>query len=213
VEFETLVVARSPAGTWQNLDQAAELARDHLASGGLLAHPTTGVYGLGGVRDSPTEESLARLKDRDLGSGFVYLVCDIAAAQAEFAEDAWSCLADRLAKRFWPGPLTLVLDDEEMTGIAIRVEAHPVTRSVLQCLAGAMSSTSLNRIGESAAVTSEQARRVLQEVPPVGRPVLFLDAGSLGGPPPSTLVRVRGDTYTILRQGAIDASSIEAASR
>ena len=213
MQFETIVVAQSSAGTWQNLDEAASIAIDHLASGGILAHPTTGVYGLGGVRESGVEECLRRLKDRDPGSGFVYLVRDIAAAQAEFPQAAWSGLAERLAERFWPGPLTLVLDDQEMTGIAIRVEAHPVTWAVLQRFTGAMSSTSLNRTGESAAVTSEEARRVLRELPPVGRLVLLLDVGSLGGPPPSTLVRVRGDTHTILREGAIDAETIEEASR
>ena len=213
MQFKTLVVAQSADGNWQELDQIAQTASEHLASGGILAHPTTGVYGLGGVRGSQIEQSLARLKDRKSGGDFVYLVSDIDAAQKAFPKAVWSSLAERLAERLWPGPLTLVLDDEELTSIAIRVEAHPVTRTVLQCLAGAMSSTSLNRTGQSAAITGERARCVLSELPAVGHPVLFLDVGSLGGPPPSTLVRVRRDGYAILRSGAIDAATIEAASR
>ena len=143
----------------------------------------------------------------------MYLVSDIDAAQTAFPKAVWSSLAEHLAERLWPGPLTLVLDDEELSSIAIRVEAHPVTRTVLQCLAGAISSTSLNRTGESAAITGEQARCVLRELPAVDQPVLLLDVGSLGGPPPSTLVRVRSDGYAILRPGAIDAATIDAANR
>ncbi len=213
MQFETIVVAQSAAGDWQELDRIAKAASEHLASGGILAHPTTGVYGLGGVRESQIEESLAGLKDRKSGGDFVYLVSDIDAAQTAFPKAVWSSLAEHFAERLWPGPLTLVLDDEELTSIAIRVEAHPVTRTVLQCLAGAMSSTSLNRPGQSPAITGERARCVLSELPAVDHPVLLLDVGSLGGPPPSTLVRVRGDGYEILRPGAIDATTIQAASR
>lgn len=212
MQFETLLVSESPGGGggWDDLDRAVGRAVAHLASGGLLAHPTTGIYGIGGERGSAVEGCLTRLKTREPGSDFVYLVRDIAAARAEFPGIVWSRLAEDLAERFWPGPLTLILDDENTAGVAIRAEAHPVTRAVLQRWTGAMSSTSLNRTGESAAATSVEAHRVLRDLPLPDRPVLLLDVGSLPGPPPSTLVRIKGDRHTILRQGAIDVEMIQA---
>ncbi len=211
MQFETLLVSHSSrGGGWDNLDLAVETAVAHLASGGLLAHPTTGIYGIGGERGSAVEGCLTRLKTREPGSDFVYLVRDIATARAEFPGVVWSRLAEDLAERFWPGPLTLILDDENTGGVAIRAEAHPVTQAVLQRWTGAMSSTSLNRTGRSAAATSVEARTVLRDLPRPDRPVLLLDVGSLPGPPPSTLVRIEGNRHTILRQGAIDVEMIQA---
>ncbi|TFG66301.1 MAG: hypothetical protein E4H28_02365 [Gemmatimonadales bacterium] len=211
MQFETIVLGQSADGVWQDLDHAVERAVAHLASGGLLAHPTTGVYGVGGVRESDVEECLTRLKDRAPERGFVYLVPDYARARAEFPRAEWAGLPEQFAGIFWPGALTLILHDGDRTGVALRAEAHPVTQAVLQRWSGAISSTSLNRTGEAAAVTSMEARTVLRDLPLADRPVLLLDVGSLPGPPPSTLVQVRGDTFTILRQGAIESAAIESA--
>lgn len=210
MEYDTVVLHRSEAGDWQGLDRVVERAVEHLSQGGLLAHPTTSVYGFGGRRETDVEKSLTRLKDREHGKGFVYLVSDIAAARAEFPDARWSCLAECFAERFWPGALTLVLDDAA-AGVALRAEAHPVTRAVLQRWSRAISSTSLNPGGEPAAATGGHARRVLRDLPTTDRTVLYLDVGRLPGPPPSTLVRVTGDRYEILRHGAIGADAIEAA--
>ena len=209
MEYDTIEIRRSETGNWQDLDRVVERAVGHLSRGGLLAHPTTGVYGLGGRRETDVERCLANLKDRGHGRGFVYLVSDIAAARAEFPDVGWSRLAECLAERFWPGALTLVLDDAA-SGVAVRAEAHPVTRAVLQRWNRAISSTSLNAGGEPAAATVDQARRVLRGLPTTDHPVLYLDVGPLSGPPPSTLVRVTGDRYEILRHGAIEADVIAA---
>ncbi len=209
MEYDTIELHRSKAGDWQDLDRIVESAVSHLSVGGLLAHPTTGVYGLGGRRGTDVEQCLARLKDRKHGSSFVYLVSDIATARAEFSDAGWSRLAECLAEQFWPGALTLVLGDAA-TGVAVRAEAHPVTRAVLQRWTRAISSTSLNPGGGPAAATPAEARRVLRGLPSPDRPVLYLDVGPLPGPPPSTLVRVFGDQYKILRPGAIEADAIDA---
>ena len=211
MQFETIVLSKSVDGIWRDLDHAVEHVVAHLESRGLLAHPTTGVYGLGGIREPEIEACLTRLKCREHRSGFVYLVADLPGAQQEFPQAGWTGLAVRFAKRFWPGALTLVLANEDPTDVAIRAEAHPVTQAVLHAWTGALSSTSLNRTGEPPAATSAEAHRVLRDLPAVDRPVLLLDVGSLPGPPTSTLVQIRGDTHSILRQGAIDAEMIEAA--
>jgi len=211
LEFETIALGQTVSGVQCSFDDAVQRAANHLDSGGLLAHPTMGVYGIGGQLDSGVEKSLAQIKDTGHRTGFVYLVSDVAAARTLFSQAKWSPLADRLAELYWPGGLTLVLDDGSSTGVAIRAEAHPVTRAVLLGCTCAISSTSLNHPGEPAAVTSKEACRVLSALPRVDRPVLFLDSGLLPGPPPSTLLLVRGESFKVLREGSIDLESIKAA--
>lgn len=192
---------------------AVDAAVAHLASGGLLVHPTATVYGIGGVPDPDTERELARLKGREPGSGFVHLAGDPAVVLAHWPSVTLSPGARRLAAAAWPGPLTLVLDDGSERGVAVRVEPHEFTRQVLRRYGGVMSSTSLNRGGEPAAGDPAAAREVLAALPESELAVLFVNAGPLPGPPPSTLVRVPGSDgapFEILRAGALDANRIAA---
>jgi len=82
-------------------------------------------------------------------------------------------------------------------------------RAVLSAWAAPIGSTSLNLAGESPAVTPEQARECLDRMPDVGAPVIFLDAGVLPGPPPSTLVSFLGSVPTVLREGAVPTDAIQ----
>ncbi len=207
MDFEVRTIGRAEDDGWLGLQAIAQDVSQHLSLGGLLAHPTTGVYGLGGALRKDVESCLARVKDRADKTGFVYLVADVAAARAHFPHVRWTRLADRLAEVFWPGPLTLVLDDGSAAGVAIRAEAHPVTREVLGCWAGPVSSTSLNLAGAPAATSGAEARSVLHSMPSAGLPVLLLDVGSLPGSPASTLVKV-GEDWEVLREGAVSSHRI-----
>lgn len=186
---------------------AVDAAAAHLSSGGLLAHPTGGVYGIGGGPDPQIEGEVARLKGRAPGPGLVQLVAEAGDVARLWPDAAWSPVADRLAARFWPGPLTLVLDDGSEHGVAVRVEPHGFTRSVVRRFGRPLSSTSLNRTGEPPAADPDGARAALAGLPDSDLAVLFIDAGRLPGPPPSTLVRVPGESgraFDVLRVGAID---------
>ena len=195
------------------LDAAVACVR----SGGLLVHPTTGVYGIGGLPGGGREAEVERLKGRAGGPGIVHLVFDVAAVRRSFPGAAWPTAADRLAAAFWPGPLTLVLPDGSPHGVAVRAEAHPVTRRVLEALNGALGSSSLNLSGEAPASDEASARRVLSAMPLAEVDVLLLAAGPLPGPPPSTLVRVTDDApdrrpgWEILREGAVSAAAVREA--
>ena len=120
------------------LDEA-ELARAaaHVASGGLLGHPTETVYGFGGLATDAGVAALKRLKPgRD--RPFILLVPSPEAV----AQLAWTPSARALAEVFWPGALTLVLADPsnsfpaglqgEGGGVAVRVTPHPVTRALVE---------------------------------------------------------------------------------
>jgi tRNA A37 threonylcarbamoyladenosine synthetase subunit TsaC/SUA5/YrdC len=206
--------------TWSEIgageEGAVERAVRHLEAGGLLVHPTAGVYGIGGGSNSALDAEVARLKGRPPGPGVVHLVADVDTIRRTWPRAAWPSLADRLADDLWPGLLTLVLDDGTDYGVAVRVEPHPYTRSVLRRWGGALGSTSVNLSGGDPAADSDSAREVLAAFPDSWAPVLFVDAGRLPGPPPSTLVRVPGrdgDAYELLRAGAIAAAEIEAIAR
>src|ERR1019366_41972 len=115
--------------------RAAAVAR----AGGLVAFPTETVYGLGANALDPA--AVARIftaKGRPAANPLIVHVAEIADARTMVA--AWSDLAQRLAERFWPGPLTLVLPkhssvpDPVTAGgptVALRIPAHPVALALL----------------------------------------------------------------------------------
>jgi len=186
---------------------AVDAAAAHLSLGGLLAHPTGGVYGIGGAPAAEVEREVARLKGRPPGPGLVYLVAEADEVRRAWPAAAWPTSAGRLAARFWPGPLTLVLDDGSEHGIAVRVEPHEFTRSVVRRSGRPLSSTSLNRTGQPPAADPAAAREALEGLPESELAVLFVDAGPLPGAPASTLVRVPGrdgQAFDVLRAGAVD---------
>ncbi|MGI9037399.1 MAG: L-threonylcarbamoyladenylate synthase [Gemmatimonadota bacterium] len=192
-------------------DAAVETAARHVQAGGLLVHPTTGVYGIGGRRDPAVETAVARLKERAAGAVLIYLVDGEAGARRAFPDLGWEPPARLLAERFWPGPLTLVLADGSESGRAIRSEGHPFTAALVRAAGRAVSSTSMNRSGEPPARSPAEVARVLDGVPTCELPVLWIDAGELPGPPPSTLVRLRDGRIEVLREGAVPRSAIDAA--
>lgn len=176
-----------------------------LEAGGILAHPTGTVYGIGGAGRLEVDAAIARLKERAVTADvpLLRLVDSVATLRRVLPDLWWDDRAACLAARFWPGPLTLVLADRGDDGVAVRVEGHAGLREVLASWGSPMTSTSLNRTGEPAAATAGRARRVLASMPAVERPVLLLDSGDLPGPPPSTLVSLLDRETKILRVGAI----------
>lgn len=180
-----------------------------LESGGVLGHPTDTVYGLGGAVRPEVDRRVAELKGRSLErSPLLRIALDVEVLRAAFPGLEWTEQADRLAARFWPGALTMVLPDGSGLGVAVRVEGHPVMRAVLREWKAPMGSTSLNLAGEPAAVAASQARAVLESMPDVDGPVLLMDTGDLTGPPPSTLVSFLTGTLEFLREGAVSRDAI-----
>lgn len=185
------------------VDDAVAALRD----GGLLVHPTESVYGIGGVPRALDDE-IARLKGRSADRPLLRLAGSREALRRSHPRLQWSRDAEALADAFWPGPLTLVLDDGSASGLGVRVEGHPLTRRVLRELGDTMSSTSLNRSGEAPPSTEEEVRRALEGLAPTDVPVFRLMAGTLPGPPPSTVLSLRGGRPRLLREGAVPRERI-----
>ncbi len=198
---EVDAAARSPDGWVTRVCRA-------LAAGAILAHPTTSVYGIGGAG----EESAVRvstMKERAGSVPILRLVRDARRLCELHPEIRWNAEAERLANAFWPGPLTLVLDDGTAAGIAARAEAHPLTRRLLSTFEGEIGSTSLNLSGEPPATTLADARRALDAMADPGVEVMLLCGGDLPGPPTSTLLSLQGERPRLLRAGAVTRSMIE----
>src|SRR5690606_27778720 len=126
-----------------------------LRAGGLVAFPTETVYGLGAATLNP--DALARIyevKGRPSDNPLIAHVVD--ATQARTLVREWGDAAERLAQRWWPGPLTLVLERAEhvpamaaggRSTLAVRAPAHHAAQALLRAFGGAISAPSANRSG------------------------------------------------------------------
>jgi L-threonylcarbamoyladenylate synthase len=200
-------MTRLAYGTAAERSAAAADVAAHLAGGGIIAYPTETVYGLGCAL---RPVALARLSAFKGDRPFLLLIRDAGDAAAL----RWTDGARRLAAAFWPGPLTLALDDptgafpSEVRGpdgaVAVRVSPHPAIPALLDAAGGPLTSTSANRPGAPPA--SEPSR--LGEVEEGIEGLLVLDGGPLPPAEPSTIVRC-GTGARILREGALPRKEIE----
>jgi L-threonylcarbamoyladenylate synthase len=182
-----------------------------LCSGGLVAFPTDTVYGVGAlVFNGAAVSSIYAAKDRPVEKAIPVLIAD-PADLAKVSRDV-SEAAVRLATRFWPGPLTLVVlkhpDLPESVSatptVGVRVPDHPLARALLQA-AGPMAVTSANLSGQPSPST---AREVFTQLG--GRIALIIDGGETPGGIPSTVVDCVEAEPQILRSGPVSEDAIRA---
>jgi len=185
-----------------------------LRAGGLVAFPTETVYGLGADATNRTAvQRLFAVKRRPPTHPLIVHLAD-ASWLDQWARDV-SDPASRLAKQFWPGPLTLILRRatgvlDDVTGgqdtVGLRVPAHPVAHALLVSLGRGIAAPSANRFG---AVSPTRADHVRADL---GADVdLVLDGGPSQVGIESTIVDVSQVRPALLRPGWITASAIEAA--
>jgi L-threonylcarbamoyladenylate synthase len=135
-----------------------------LRAGGLVAFPTETVYGLGArADDAPAVRRIFEAKGRPTGNPLIVHVLDLDAARA--LAEAWTEAAERLARAFWPGPLTLIVArrrdgvaDEVAAGgptVALRAPAHPIARALLAATALPIAAPSANRSSEISPTTAD----------------------------------------------------------
>lgn len=179
------------------VDASAALAR-----GALVVVPTETVYGLAADPRVPgAVELIYGAKNRARRKPITLLAADAAQVRAACG-GRLGARAQRLAAKYWPGPLTLVLKTREGFE-GFRVPDHAVARALLREAGVPLAVTSANRSGEAPAVTARQAAVALGR-----RVAVILDAGKSPGGVPSTVVKVEGRRVEILREGAIPAAKI-----
>jgi L-threonylcarbamoyladenylate synthase len=198
----------------QSPDPAAiRTAADTLTRGALVAFPTETVYGLGANGLNP--DAIARIyaaKGRPAWNPVILHVATIEAAQALTRH--WSNDADRLARHFWPGPLTLVLPRAAqvpaiatagLDAVGIRIPAHPVALALLQAVPFPIAAPSANRFTQLSPTTAAHVEASLGDRVP-----LILDGGPSTVGIESTVLDLCGATPTVLRPGMIDRAQLEA---
>lgn len=184
-----------------------------LNSGGLVAFPTDTVYGVGALAfDGKAVESIYAAKDRPIEKAIPVLIAD--ESDLEKVGIDIPEVAHKLASRFWPGPLTILVPKKPSLPqavsatetVGVRIPDHEVARALLRA-AGPMAVTSANISGQASPST---ARDVFAQLG--GRIPLIIDGGKTPGGVPSTLVDCTGDEIQILRQGPITLEELLSAS-
>lgn len=195
--------------------EAIEDAARLLVSGEVVAFPTETVYGLGA--DARSATAVARIyaaKGRPSDNPLIVHVADM--EQAEQVAQWTDPLARRLAARFWPGPLTLVLpvlpgavSDLVTAGldtVGLRMPSHSVALQLIAASGVPVAAPSANRSGRP---SPTQASHVEQDLD--GRIPLILDGGSCGMGLESTVVRVVDGQMHLLRPGGITTGQLQEA--
>ncbi len=164
-----------------------------LEAGELVVVPTETVYGIACAPEHL--EKLYAAKERERGKPIARLAAScgqVEALGAKFGKDGRA-----LAQKYWPGPLTLVLDTPDGT-TGFRVPAHEVPLALARAFGRPIALTSANKSGGTDAVSAQEAFQTLEK-----NVALFLDSGECTGKTPSTVVQCLDTGMRILREGAI----------
>jgi L-threonylcarbamoyladenylate synthase len=201
-------MARIAAATIATIAQAAELLRN----GGLVAFPTETVYGLGAnALNRDAVRKIFDAKGRPANNPVIVHVAD-GLRLAQVAENIPD-IAFRLAERFWPGPLTLVLPrssdlPEEVSGggptVAVRIPAHPIAQALLTAARIPVAAPSANRSTGLSPTTAAHVASSLGDSLD-----LILDGGACPGGIESTVLDITTSPPRILRPGPVTAMMIE----
>jgi L-threonylcarbamoyladenylate synthase len=192
------------------IDKACEL----LKTGGLVAFPTDTVYGVGADAYQPQAvERIYQVKRRPLAMAIPLLIDnaeDLHMVAEPIPDVAWA-----LAKRFWPGALTVVLyrkpvvPDIVTSGgptVAVRVPDHSFALGLIRVAGGVLAATSANLTGRPDPRTAEEVMGYLE-----GHIELIVDGGRCPGGVPSTVIDLTQSRPAVLRFGAISRVELEEA--
>jgi len=175
--------------TAAGLRRAAQLIR----GGAVIAFPTDTVYGLGaGADDEVAQRRIYQIKGRPVGMPLILMVA--AESQLEGLVHVDS-RAEAYIRKWWPGPLTLILHAIGGGTLGVRIPRHKVALGLLRH-AGPLMTTSANRHGMEPAMTAEEAAAL-------GGVMGVLDGGTAPGGTASTVLDLTGPEPHVLREGAI----------
>lgn len=196
-------------------------AVEALSAGKIIAIPTETVYGLAASALHPEAvKRLVEIKGRSKDKPLAFAI--------KSADDAldyvpnMSCIARRIARRSWPGPITLVLDTDHPDSVihrlepsvreatipegtvGLRVPDHELTLQIMRLCAGPIVLTSANLSGDSPAIDGVEVRDK------VGEHIdLILDDGPAKFGQASSVVRIKDNDFDVLRTGLVDEATIE----
>jgi L-threonylcarbamoyladenylate synthase len=191
------------------ISEAARILRE----GGLVAFPTETVYGLGA--DATNDHAVARIFAAKSRPEINPLISHLATVDEAEAHGRFSESARKLARAFWPGPLTIVIERSAncsishlcsagLESVALRVPNHPLALALLKEVGRPVAAPSANRSGRISPTTAEHVRRSL------GSAVdMIVDGGPCKVGLESTVIQFEGDTVRLLRPGGLPRQEIE----
>lgn len=191
------------------IEEAARLLKD----GHLIAFPTDTLYGVGADTFNPRAiKKLFAAKGRPLEKGIPVLLSDVEYLGEIVGQT--SDLTMKLAQKFWPGPLTLILPKRDSISeiispdenIAVRVPDNDVARKFIRAAGGAVATSSANRSGEPPALDAQEALAALGD-----SIAAVLDGGKVSLGIASTIVDCTDFPPRILRQGPLTAEELSLA--
>jgi L-threonylcarbamoyladenylate synthase len=177
---------------------------NRVMNGAVFIYPTETIYGIGGRADSPAvEKRICSIKERQKASPFILIAAGIenfSSFNIQFTQKAQA-----LAKKFWPGNLTLILPANNIPdGVGVRISDHPFITALYNEPNVPIFSTSAN-LSDLPYVNDPDAICKLFE----GKVDFMVDAGKLPESKPSTVVKInKDDSVEILREGVISKEEI-----
>ncbi len=192
----------------KEIEKAAQLIRE----GNIVAFPTETVYGLGANALNPL--AVARIFEAKERPAFDPLIVHIATSKTI---KVLSCTNDKrvtkLANKFWPGPLTIVLPKSKnvsdlvtsgLPTVGIRMPDNDIALALIRAAGCPIAAPSANKFGRLSPTTAEHVRKQLSDIP------YILDGGPTKVGIESTVIRLHDDGFEILRQGIITQTELEA---
>lgn len=193
-------------------DASVKRAASIILSGGVVIYPTDTVYGLGcNPADTDASKRICMIKER-ADKPLPVACADIEAARHIVQ---FNPAAERIAEKFWPGPLMLVLPTKVNYSIwvthgastlGVRIPNHAIARRLAKLSGGTIISTSANKSGKPPHTTAQDANEQLGHMVE-----LVLDGGPTPMTQPSTVLDLSGEHAWILRKGPITADQIRRA--
>ena len=187
-------------------------AANILRTGGLVAFATETVYGLGADATNPVAvQKIFHAKGRPSTNPLIVHIADAEIAKKYVT--SWPIAAEKLARHFWPGPLTIVLPKSsaivsQVTAgrdtVGIRVPNHPLALELLREFAGAVAAPSANRANHISPTSAADVKSELGD-----RVDLILDGGTCSVGIESTVIDLTGDRGRVLRPGGITREQIQ----
>lgn len=203
-------------------ERAIRAAVDVLECSGLVAMPTETVYGLAAnAEDEKAVKKIFEAKNRPMTHPLIVHIT------GEEALDHWACdipqSAYVLARKFWPGPLTMILKKSDAVGdwitggqdsVGLRCPSHPWAVALIKAFAGkhhrGLAAPSANTFGRISPTCAQHVRDDLGEKPK-GKVDFILDGGQCEVGVESTIINLSGEHPEILRHGAVTRGMLEEA--
>ncbi|MDP8237407.1 MAG: L-threonylcarbamoyladenylate synthase [Candidatus Erginobacter occultus] len=194
--METDIIGLAAADGWR---RALEAGVETLKRGGVVVIPTDTVYGLAvDGKNREAVEKVYRIKGRPAGKPLVRLVAD----RSEILPLLHSPGAARLLEKFWPGPLTVILETPEGKTRGFRMPAHGLVRELIRESGVELAATSANRSGDPVVTSPGEAAALFS-----GQAELIIDGGELSGLA-STVLDLSVSPPRLLREGPVKRADL-----